>query len=130
MKIPARNVASRKDFGIHPRGLEFPIKRRNGVRVRDARLYSVFALLVALPFVSPLRAVAQEGGRLQVGADYNFVHANAPPSECGCFSMNGGDAWAGWNLTQHFAVVGQVAVLWSLVTDAVSRCNRLRRHYP
>jgi peptidoglycan-associated lipoprotein len=26
----------------------------------------------------------------EVDAGYNFVHSNAPPTGCGCFSMNGG----------------------------------------
>ena len=34
------------------------------------------------------------GGRIlaayEVGVNYNFIHANAPPGQCGCFSMNGG----------------------------------------
>ena len=44
-----------------------------------------------------------------MGAAYNFVHTNAPPSSCGCFSMNGGDGWVGWRFTNQLSLVGQVA---------------------
>ena len=67
----------------------------------------VFSFLFCL---FPTQLSAQEGGRFEVGVDYNFVHTNAPPGQCGCFSMQGGDAWAGWFFTDHFSVVAQGAV--------------------
>jgi opacity protein-like surface antigen len=27
---------------------------------------------------------------IELGFDYTYLHANAPPAQCGCFSMNGG----------------------------------------
>ena len=30
---------------------------------------------------------------VELGADYNYVRANAPPDGCGCFSMHGANAW-------------------------------------
>lgn len=27
---------------------------------------------------------------MEFGLDYTYLHANAPPAQCGCFSMNGG----------------------------------------
>jgi outer membrane immunogenic protein len=44
-----------------------------------------------------------------VGANYSYVHANMPPGGCGCFSMNGGEGWASYNLNGHFSVVGDFA---------------------
>ncbi len=64
-----------------------------------------FACLFTLS-ISP-RAAAQA---LDVGADYAYVHSNLPPGGCGCFSMNGVNAWAGFNFAPHFAVVGEVGI--------------------
>ena len=46
---------------------------------------------------------------LDIGANYNYVHTNAPPGGCGCFALNGGSAWLGVNLTRSFGIVGEVA---------------------
>jgi len=76
-----------------------------------AKLVSALLLCGVLYFfAAPSPASAQSPGRFAVGADYNFVHANAPPGECGCFNLNGGDVWVGWHLTDHISVVGQGAV--------------------
>lgn len=66
----------------------------------------VFSLLF---FAFPSRLSAQEGGRFEAGVDYNFVRANAGPGACGCFTMQGGDAWIGWHFTDHLSVVAQGA---------------------
>jgi outer membrane immunogenic protein len=68
----------------------------------------LFSLLFFLAL--PSRVSAQEGGRFEVGADYNFVRANAGPDACGCFTMQGGDAWIGWHLTDHLSFVAQGAL--------------------
>jgi len=54
-------------------------------------------ILLALLLASSLNACAQsiaservQVAPVEVGLNYNFVHANAPPSQCGCFSLNGG----------------------------------------
>jgi len=54
--------------------------------------------VVALPFhgraqVQPATVFGLEPGQtsaLDVGMNYAYVRANAPPAACGCFSMNGG----------------------------------------
>jgi outer membrane immunogenic protein len=48
---------------------------------------------------SPARA--QDAPRWELSAAYDYVHTNAPPGGCGCFSMNGGSAslaydWKNW----------------------------------
>lgn len=45
----------------------------------------------------------------EAGADYNYVHANAPPDGCGCFSMHGGNAWFAFNFTRSFAAVAELS---------------------
>ena len=78
--------------------------------MRIASTYSLAVVTSFLLFLLPSRSNAQDLARLEVGADYNFVHTNAPPGECGCFSMQGGDAWLGWHFTDHLSLVGQAAV--------------------
>ncbi len=43
----------------------------------------------------------------EFAAGYNFVHTNAPPAGCGCFSMNGGTASALRQFTPHLGVEGE-----------------------
>ena len=57
---------------------------------------------------SPSGFSAQQLGRFEVGADYNFLRSNAPPGGCGCFGMNGGDGWAGWRFANELSAVVQV----------------------
>jgi peptidoglycan-associated lipoprotein len=72
-----------------------------------------FATLLGLALtLSPLRpalVAAQEVPLAEMGADYNYVHTNAPPGGCGCFSMNGGDGWFAYNLTDTVAAVAQLS---------------------
>jgi outer membrane immunogenic protein len=69
---------------------------------------------IALTLTMEVSAVAQqaplpvrEHPSVELGVDYNYVHTNAPPGGCGCFSLNGGDAWAAYKITDSVAVVGQ-----------------------
>jgi outer membrane immunogenic protein len=69
------------------------------------------AILLAASFgllLSPSRASAQSFDRMELSANYNFVNTNAPPGDCGCFSMNGGAGWFGYNLGHRLALVGEV----------------------
>lgn len=43
-------------------------------------------------------ASAQGAPVVELGADYNYVRANAPPDGCGCFSMHGANAWFGFQI--------------------------------
>ena len=46
---------------------------------------------------------------MELGADYNYVRANAPPDGCGCFSMHGANAWFAYNFTHSVAVVAEIS---------------------
>ncbi|WP_035348104.1 outer membrane beta-barrel protein [Edaphobacter aggregans] len=75
----------------------------------------LLTLLLACPWALHGQAVPMhgEGGnisRLEVGANYNFVHANAPPGQCGCFSLNGGSATFLVNITRQWSGVADFAV--------------------
>lgn len=62
--------------------------------------------LVSVSVASPLLA-AQENGKqkAELAVGYTFLHTNAPPGGCGCFSMNGANAEFGYVLTSHWTGV-------------------------
>ena len=68
-------------------------------------------LLLALGFIAIATrpAAAQNGSRVDVGVDYNYVRTNAPAGDCGCFAMNGGSGWVAFNFSHSFGIVGEIA---------------------
>jgi outer membrane immunogenic protein len=50
---------------------------------------------------------SQMGSHLEFGADYNWLHSNAPAGECGCFSAVGADVWAGWRYKPTLTLLAQ-----------------------
>jgi len=54
----------------------------------------------------------EEGGipRGEAGFNYNYIHANAPPGQCGCFSLNGGSASFVYNITPRWAAAADLQV--------------------
>ena len=43
---------------------------------------------------------------MEIGLGYTFLHANAPPGQCGCFSLNGGSLTWVVNMPRGFSIVG------------------------
>ena len=82
------------------------------------RINRTFALLLTIAAVSAAPVVAQAPGqapngkpRADLALGYNYVHSNAPPGSCDCFSMNGGNATFAWPLRSgQFALAGDVTV--------------------
>jgi len=70
-------------------------------------------LVVLLLAASGVAAIAQSGTKAEVALNYTYVHSNAPPGGCGCFSWNGGSAAAAWHFNDRFAVVGDFAGVYS-----------------
>jgi hypothetical protein len=69
--------------------------------------------IALLAILSACTLSAQETGpgepaRLETSLGYTFLHANAPPGQCGCFSANGGFGSVVFNLPQGFGVVADV----------------------
>jgi outer membrane immunogenic protein len=84
-------------------------KERGQTRMNIRQRLSLI-LLVLLGFCASnvfAPAARAQDDKLEVGVDYNYVRANGPPGGCGCFSMNGGNAWLGYHLTNSFSVVGE-----------------------
>jgi outer membrane immunogenic protein len=59
--------------------------------------------------VSAPEALAQSDDNLEIGANYIYIRTNAPPAGCGCFSLNGGAAWVGYNFRGNLALIGEVS---------------------
>lgn len=71
-----------------------------------------FALLaLGLIPVTALTAFSQIPKPTEVDINYTYVHTNAPPSGCGCFSMQGAYGAMVFDLPHNFAIVGEVGVL-------------------
>jgi outer membrane immunogenic protein len=73
------------------------------------KLYDVIAVMIVMFGFFVIASAPADAQSLDVGANYNWVHSNAPPGGCGCFDLNGGSAWVGVNLTHSFGIVGAVA---------------------
>lgn len=75
----------------------------------------LFAVIFAFPWVLCAQAIPNGSalsdiGRYQVGLNYNYFHANAPPGECGCFGLNGGSATFFYNITPAWSAVADIAL--------------------
>src|ERR1700679_3177701 len=49
------------------------------------------------------------GSSLEFGANYSFLHANAPAGNCGCFSANSGSGDVVLNLPRAVSLLGEVS---------------------
>ena len=72
-------------------------------------------LIVAAVSVVPASAQTQSASSAKPGAElaltYNYLHTNAPPTACGCFSMNGGAAAFAYPLKPSFSVVAEAGAV-------------------
>ncbi len=74
-------------------------------RFRPAALLA--AALGLLLLSAPLTS-AQTFDRIELGGNYSYTRTNAPPGDCGCFGMNGGAGWFGYNFGRSLMLVGEV----------------------
>jgi outer membrane immunogenic protein len=89
-------------------GRQGQIKMLNLIRYLIRRTVR-YGLVLGLSLLSVVTALAQGAPVAELGADYNYVRANAPPDGCGCFSMHGANAWFAYNFTHSFGVVAEVS---------------------
>jgi outer membrane immunogenic protein len=88
-------------------------------------MYLSRAVLIVLFAVTPVALHAQArpaGGsgiydlsaegipRGEAGFNYNYIRANAPPGQCGCFGFNGGSASFAYNIRPQWAAVADLTV--------------------
>jgi len=76
--------------------------------------------MLALLFLSaaPVTMLAQSQPAHELAFDYSYVHTNAPPAGCGCFSMNGGGGSYAYHYGPQFALVADVEVVHASKVDA------------
>jgi peptidoglycan-associated lipoprotein len=79
------------------------------------RSAALLVLMFALPWALHAQAISMgrasgDVPRLEFGANYNYFHANAPPGQCGCFSLNGGSGTVVYNITATWAAVADLMV--------------------
>jgi peptidoglycan-associated lipoprotein len=74
-----------------------------------------FVLSLTIAAVSSAPAAAQatptsdKHGRAELALGYSYLHTNAPPGGCGCFSLNGGSASFAWPVKQgRFAFAADI----------------------
>lgn len=89
---------------------------------------ALLAFLVALPIALHAQA-SPSGGSGEYGLDpggiprreftlnYNYLHANAPPGQCGCFSLNGGSASFALLIRPHWSAVADLTVAHASQVD-------------
>lgn len=57
-------------------------------------------------------AAEEPAPRPELAVEYNYVHSNAPPGDCGCINLNGGSATFAWPLKKwHLALVGDIGAV-------------------
>jgi outer membrane immunogenic protein len=77
---------------------------------------SLLALL--LLSIASTHLMAQTQPSNEIALDYNYVHTNAPPAECGCFSMNGGSGSYAYHFGPQFAAVIEVGAVHASKIDS------------
>jgi outer membrane immunogenic protein len=81
------------------------------------RILALLAPAAVLPAFAP-SALAQSEPRAEVAVTYAWVHTNAPPGGCGCFSMNGANGSFAYRLTSSISVVGEAGAVTAGNVDA------------
>jgi outer membrane immunogenic protein len=73
---------------------------------------TLLMILFALPSALYGQAMPTTEGvsRMEAGGNFNFIHANAPPGQCGCFSLYGGSGEFLYNLTPAWGGVADITV--------------------
>lgn len=70
-------------------------------------ILALILVLLAGAVSAPTARAQAERSPFEAGINYNYVRANGPPGSCQCFSMNGGNIWAGVRLFDGFSAVGE-----------------------
>jgi outer membrane immunogenic protein len=79
-------------------------------------LRPIFALLFVA--IAPVKLLAQGQPSQEIALDYTYLHTNAPPGGCGCFSMSGGGGSYAYHYGPQFALLVDVEVVHASKVDA------------
>src|SRR5450432_2462054 len=89
-------------------------------RVRETNMKSQLKLAISLFIVTAAALLApagaqtspvveRSGAQPDLALTYSYIRSNAPPAQCGCFSLNGGSATFAWPIkASAFAVAGDI----------------------
>jgi outer membrane immunogenic protein len=58
---------------------------------------------------------------LEIGLHYVYLHSNAPPTQCGCFSLNGGAGTMVVNMSQGFSLVADLSAAHASRVDGTTQ---------
>ena len=75
-------------------------------------------LALFLLSIASVKLMAQTQPSNEIALDYNYVHTNAPPGGCGCFSVNGGSGSYAYHPGPQFAMVIEVGAVHASKIDA------------
>jgi hypothetical protein len=96
--------------------------------MRYDKISLLTALLVLSSTVSPLARTQNAPGKdagqtalLETSLGYTYVHANAPPALCGCFSANGGYGSLAFNLPHGVSIVADLASVHANTVGATTQ---------
>lgn len=82
---------------------------------------STCTLAQALPAKATLSYNPSQTPVLELGVNYTYLHANAPPAVCGCFSLNGGGGTIVVNASRGFSVVADLSAAHASNIDATTQ---------
>ena len=85
------------------------------------RSFLACLLFSLMPCLALAQAPVATQSRVDIAVDYNYVHSNAPPGGCSCFSLNGGNISAAWFVGTHAALVADIG---SVYTSKVNSSGR------
>src|SRR5579862_27916 len=87
-------------------------------RIGRINMKQALKISFALAFLAVTGAQAQQtvfdtsnpldSSHVELSGGYNLINANAPPGDCGCFTMSGGYVGAQMNLSSSFGIAGEV----------------------
>jgi outer membrane immunogenic protein len=69
-------------------------------------------------FIASASLFAQAPPSQEVALDYTYVHTNAPPGGCGCFSMNGGGGSYAYHYRPYLALVADAQAMHATKIDS------------
>ncbi len=75
-------------------------------------------LTLLLLSIAPVSLMAQTQPSNEIALNYTYLHTNAPPGGCGCFSMNGGSGSYAYHFGTQFAAVIEVGAVHASKIDA------------
>lgn len=81
--------------------------KRRGTMLSWKNLFATVAVLLAAGL--SLVAGAQSISKVEAAVGYSYVHTNAPPGDCGCFSLNGGTGSVAYYFRNDFGAVAEIS---------------------